>query len=125
MFKLLLVSRDKDSLSGLSSAFNGQNDIELEFSASGKNTLAMISAKAVDLVVADEDLGDMTGLELVKRLLKINPVINFAVVSHLSHDTFHEISEGLGIMTQLPVKPSKKESEELINTLKLIKGLMT
>jgi DNA-binding response OmpR family regulator len=124
MLKLLLVSRDKGSLNGLLSALNRQDEIEFEVSTSGEKALAMISDKPVDLVVADEDLGDMTGLELVRRLLKINAMINSAVVSDLSHDEFHEISEGLGVMTHLPKKPDEKDAEALIKELRQIKGLL-
>ena len=77
----------------------------------------------VDATAADEDLGDMTGLELVRRILKINFMINFAVVSGLSADEFHEASEGLGVMTQLPQRPGKKDADGMIKTLKQIKGL--
>jgi DNA-binding NarL/FixJ family response regulator len=124
MLRLLLVSRDKDSLSGLSSALEAYEDITIEISASGEKAMAMLSAKAVDLVVADEDLGDMTGLELARRLLKINPMINSAVVSSLTHDDFHEASEGLGIMSQLPEHPGEKDAENLIKTLRQIKGML-
>ncbi|OPY18066.1 MAG: Response regulator receiver domain protein [Syntrophus sp. PtaB.Bin075] len=125
MLKLLLVSRDDDSLSGLSAALGGQDDIELEISASGEQALARLSGKAVDLVVADEDLGDMTALDFSARLLKINPMINCAVVSTLSQEEFHEASEGLGIMAQLPKQPGAGDAERLIQTLKRIKGLMS
>jgi CheY-like chemotaxis protein len=125
MHRLLLVSRDKDSLSGLSSALESYKDITLEILASGEKALAMLSARAVDLVVADEDLGDMTGLELVRRLLKINPMINCAVVSSLPHEEFHEASEGLGIMSQLPKRPGVTDAEELIKTLKQITGMLS
>jgi CheY-like chemotaxis protein len=124
MLKLLLVSRDKDRFEDLISAIKGYGDIELEFSDSGEKALAMISGKAVDLAIVDEDLGDMTGLEFVRRLLKINPMINSAVVSRLSHDDFHEASEGLGIMAQLPEYPAEKNAESLIKTLKQINGML-
>jgi len=124
MLRLLLVSQDKNKFKDLISALKGYEDVELEFSDSGEKTLAIISIKAVDLIVADEDLGDITGLELTRRLLKINAMINFAVVSNLSHDDFHEASEGLGIMTQLPGQPGEKDAESLIKTLKQIKGML-
>jgi PleD family two-component response regulator len=124
MLKLLLASRDIDSLSSLSSALRGQGDIELEVSGSGEKALAMLSNKAVDLVIADEDLGDMTALEFSKRLLKINAMINCAVVSSLPHEEFHEASEGLGIMAQLSNQPGGMDAENLIRTLKHIKGLL-
>jgi len=74
-------------------------------------------------MVTDEDLGDMKGLQLAERPLKINPMINCAIVSPLSAEAFHEASEGLGIVAQLPVKPGKKQAEELLNKLKKLKGL--
>jgi YesN/AraC family two-component response regulator len=123
MLKLLLVGRDKNIFEDLKSALKEYEDIEFGLSESGEQTLAIVSGKAVDLVIADEDLGDMTGLELVKRILKINFMINFAVVSGLPHDEFHEASEGLGIMLQLPGQPGRKEAEELVKTLKQIKGM--
>ena len=123
MLKILLVSRDKNIFEDLISALKGYEDIESELSESGEKALAIVSGKAVDLVIADEDLGDMTGLELVRRILKINFMINFAVVSSLAHDEFHEASEGLGIMLQLPKRPDEKDAKELVKTLKLIKGM--
>jgi len=124
MLKLLLVSREIDSLSRLSSALRGQGDIELEVSTSGEEALAMLANKGVDLVIADEDLGDMTALEFARRLLKINAMINCAVVSNLTHEEFHEASEGLGIMAQLPNQPRGTDAENLIRTLKHIKGVL-
>lgn len=123
MLKLLFVSRDDKNFQDLISALKGNGDIELEFSDSGEKALAIVADKTVDLVVADENLGDMTGHELVRRILKINFMINFAVVSGLSPDEFHEASEGLGIMAQLPKEPGKEEAEVLVKTLNYIKGL--
>jgi len=123
MLKLLFVSRDNNMFQDMMTALKSYKDIDLELSDSGEKALAKIQGKTIDLVVADEDLGDMTGLELVRRILKINFMINFAVVSGLSADEFHEASEGLGVMTQLPQRPGKKDADGMIKTLKQIKGL--
>lgn len=123
MLKLLFVSRDNKMFQDMIAVLKGYEDIDLELLDSGENALAKIPGKTVDLVVADEDLCDMTGLELVRRILKINFMINSAVVSGLSPDEFHEASEGLGIMSHLPRQPGKEDAELLIKTLKHIKGL--
>jgi CheY-like chemotaxis protein len=123
MLSFLLVSRDANNFKDLVSALKENGEIELEFSDSGEKALAIAAGRAVDLVVADEDLGDMTGIELVRRILRINFMINFSVVSGLPHDDFHEASEGLGIMTQLPKQPGKKDAEDMIKILKQIKGM--
>ena len=125
MLKLLLVSPDEDSLSGLASALMEYGDVDLSWAESGETSLDIVSDTAIDLVVTDERLGDMTGLEFAGRLLSVNPMINCASVSSLSHEKFHEISEGMGLMAQLPVKPDKEDAEKLLQRLKDIKNLMS
>ena len=122
MLKVLLVSPDEDSLSGLYAALKEHDDVELLTAKSGQKALTMVSESAVDLVVTDEELGDMTGLEFARRLISINPMINCACVSHLDPERFHEVSEGLGLMDQLPVRPDKKDAERILRDLRIIKG---
>jgi DNA-binding NarL/FixJ family response regulator len=122
MMKLLLVSPDKSSLSELASALKEHDDVELLTTESGEKALAMVSESAVDLVVTDEELGDMTGLEFARRLISLNPMINCATVSGLEPERFHEVSEGLGLMDQLPTRPGKEDAERLLRNLRLIKG---
>lgn len=123
MLRLLLVSPEKDSLSGLASALVEHDDVDLLRAESGEAALGIASDTAIDLVAADEDLGDMTGLELAGRLLSVNPMINYASVSRLSPEKFHEASEGLGIMAQLPMQPGKEFAEPLLHQLRKIKNL--
>jgi len=124
MIKLLLISPNKNSLQNLASALVEHADVDLSWAESGKNALEIVTDSAIDLVVTDESLGDMTGLEFAGRLLSVNPMINCASVSSLSPEEFHEISEGLGIMVQLPLQPGKEHAEELLQRLKDIKMLM-
>lgn len=123
MLKLLIVSPDKNSLSGLASALVEHADVDLSWAESGETALEIASDYAIDLVVTDESLGDMTGLEFAGRLLSVNPMINCVSVSRLSPEKFHEISEGLGLMVQLPIQPGKEHAEELLQRLKNLKKL--
>ena len=125
MLKLLLVSSDKDSLSDLASALVKHDDVELSWAESGETALNLATDAAIDLIVTDERLGDMTGLEFAGRLLTVNPMINCASVSSLSHEKFHKVSEGMGLMTRLPNKPGKEHAEKLLKRLKDIKNLMS
>jgi CheY-like chemotaxis protein len=121
MLKLLLVSPDEDSLSGIAAALKEHDDVEFLTAKSGQKALAIVSKNAVDLVVTDEELGDMSGLEFARRLISLNPVINCACVSHLGPG-YHEASEGLGLMDQLPIRPGKEDAERFLRNLRLIKG---
>jgi len=123
MLKLLLVSSDKDALSDLASALAKYGDVELSWVESGGTALNLASDAAIDLIVTDERLGDMTGLEFAAKLLTVNPMINCASVSSLSHEKFHKVSEGMGLLAQLPIKPGKEHAKDLLQRLKYIKGL--
>ncbi len=74
-------------------------------------------------MVTDENLGDMTGLELIESVIASQPMLNCAAVSSLSPGDFHEASEGLGILMQLPVEAGKKEADQLLEHLKKIQAL--
>jgi CheY-like chemotaxis protein len=124
MFKILIVSPDKNSLYNLASALVEHAEVDLSWAESGKAALEIATDSAIDLVVTDESLGDMTGLEFAGRLLSVNPMINCASVSSLPPEKFHEISEGMGIVVQLPFQPGKEHAEELLQRLKKIKMLM-
>jgi len=123
MYKLLLVTTNKDSLSDLASALLTHGDVDLFWANSGEAALNMISTTPVDLLVTEEKLTDMTGLELANRLLHVNPTINCAAVSPLSHEDFHEASEGLGLLAQLPLQPGAEQSERLLQVLSELKNL--
>lgn len=123
ILNLLLVSREEGSLSGLASNLKKHEDVVLSWSESGGKALDKISNSPVDLVVTDEKLGDMTGLELGLKMLSINPMVNCAAISSLSHEDFHEASEGLGLLAQLPPQPGEKEAEALVQQLREIKNL--
>ena len=123
MFKLLLVSPDKTALSGLASGLAEHGDVDLSWAEYGKEALDIASHNTIDLVITDEWIGDMTGLEFADRLLTVNPRINCASVSQLSPDEFHTASEGLGLMAQLPNQPAREDAEKLIRSLKKLKGL--
>lgn len=123
MIKLLLVTPHKDPLLELASAMEKDDDVELTWTDSGQKGLDTLSETSVDLVVADKELGDMTGLEFVEKLLRVNPMINSAVLSSLPADEFHEASEGLGVFSQLPLRPAKADAETLLKGLKNLKDL--
>jgi len=71
----------------------------------------------------DEDVADMSGLELARKLITVSPLTNCVAVSSLSEEDFHEASEGLGLMTHLPLNPGRAEAERLLKNLRQIKGL--
>ena len=123
MIKILLVTPEREPFSEFVSVLNKKDDVELFWAATGQEALEAISDNPVDLVIVNENIGDMTGIEFMKKLLPINPMINCAAVSPLPPEDFHEASEGLGVLVQLPVDPGKLEAEDLLKRLKKLKDL--
>ncbi len=111
MVTVLLASNNSDFYSTISEY---SERTEIFRANSGNKALDMIANKAINLVIADESLGDMTGLEFAKKLISINPMVDCAVVSSLSSEDYHEASEGLGLVMQLPVQPEKRHVEQLL-----------
>jgi len=124
MLTTLLVSKKYVSFSGFVSTLEQEYNNEVLSTDSGKKALQLIKEHLFDMVIVDEELSDMTGLHFINELVKVNPLINCTVVSSLPEKDFHEESEGLGVLMQLPVKPQKKDAEVLMQKLRKIKSLM-
>ena len=124
MEKLILVASNKNALSDLASALEKQGDVDVSWATSGSNALDCVSDAAYDLVITDEILEDMTGLELAGRLLRVSPMIHCASVSTLPSEEYHEKSEGLGLMDPLPDRPGEEDAERLLQDLRRIKGYL-
>jgi CheY-like chemotaxis protein len=117
MIRLLFVTPSKDSLAGWASALERNKEVESSWAESGGKALDMVGDTPFDLVVTDEFLGDMTGLQLAERMLSVNPMIHCVALSSLSSEEFHEASEGLGLLAQLSAVPDKDQAEELLQRL--------
>jgi len=125
MIKILLVTSERDPFSEFAAVLKQKDDVELSRAATGQEALEAISDNPVDLVVVNENIGDMMGIEFMKKLLQTNPMINSAAVSPLAPEEFHEASEGLGVLMQLPVSPGKLDAENLLRRLNDLKDLLT
>ncbi len=73
-------------------------------------------------MVVDSDLPDTDPLGLVQKLLMVNAMVNTAVISPLTEEEFHEASEGLGVLSRLPVEPGPSDAADLLHKLRRILG---
>ena len=119
MNRILLVGRDTASLSDFESALE-KRDAIIQYLVSGEKVLAALSAEVFDLLVADENLEDMRGIELIKSVTAKHPLLNCALVSSLPPKDFHEATEGLGILMQLPPQPGIDAANQLLTHLNKI-----
>jgi len=120
MHKLLFVGPDRDTFSELESSFRHSDQTLHDRSESGNAALEKIGNHPCDLVVASEQLVDMTGIEFARQVIARNPLINIVLVSSLSDAEFHEATEGLGILAKLPPDPHATQADSLLRKLDTI-----
>ena len=122
MYRLLLIGMENDKFTKIVNALQGDKNVELDHVDSGGSALASLAEKPVDLAVAAEELTDMSGLAFAAKLVVQNPMVTCALVSSLNKKDFHEVSEGLGILAQLPPEPDASEAASLVKKLSAIIG---
>lgn len=119
MLHLLLVSTDQNFFANCKDAIEAY-EIEALQVESCKLAISEIKNKKFDLIIADEILEGTNGIECIEKIISFNPMLNCAIVSSLAPEAFHEASEGLGVLMQLPVKPKTKDIEKLFTHLQKV-----
>ena len=117
---LILVSRDKDYFKEFCSALRGNDSLKTSCISSGLEALEAVSGSDVHIVAAAEEVAEGSGLDLVRQIVMKNPFVNTTLASPLSHDEFHEVTEGLGILMQLPPHPGKEDADRFCEFLSRI-----
>ena len=116
MIHILIATSDKDSLMDFSAGF-GKNDITIAWATGCEQVLSQIKNNKFDLLVVDEMLSDIKGLECIEKVIFDNPFLNTAAISSLSPKDYHEESEGFGVLMQVPVNPDSEDGEKLLDYL--------
>ncbi len=125
MLKILLVFSDDHLNDDFVNEILQTKNTEVVIVGSGEMALELISKNQFDLAVTAETLSDMAGIELIKKLVKIDPVINTAVASDLSIKDFHEATEGLGVLRAIPIRADSDDAQHLLNYLGKIESIMS
>ncbi|NLX18572.1 MAG: hypothetical protein GXY53_04710 [Desulfobulbus sp.] len=121
---IVFIAKDFSRFGALVSRLRREKHVELIPVVTGASGLTHLQGKSTDLVIVDEELEDMTGLEFINQLVKVNPLVNTALVGALSEEEFHEKTEGLGVLLQLPRQPAEHDAETLLSVLDKISGLL-
>jgi DNA-binding response OmpR family regulator len=122
MLEIILVTSRPAALQAFADALTSARGVHLKKVQSGVETLLEVGAAAPQLVVIDSELPDTAPLGLVQRLLLVNAMINTAVITPLSEAEFHQQSEGLGILTNLPEVPGPHHAGDLLLKLRQVLG---
>ncbi len=118
MKKYLIITRQAGNFSRLAEGLSDNKANEIIWADSV--TAAHAAAAGIDLIIIDEKVDGQPGLDIAKDMIRVNAMANLALVSGLAPEEFHEASEGLGILAQLPLNPDEKDAELLLNALTVL-----
>ncbi len=93
-YKMLIVDDEKSNLKKLKRTF--RDNFEIFEALSGVEGFEIIKKNKIDIIIADQKMPDMTGIELLKRSIKINPDIVRIVLTGYTdvEDLIDAINEG-------------------------------
>ncbi len=120
MLRVILASREMEGLARFAAGLQQDRQTEMTRVDSAAAALDAIGQGQIDLVVVGEELADASPVECVNQLVRRNPMINCAMVSGMDHDAFHQATEGLGILMQLPPSPSGEDARALLAKVEAI-----
>jgi DNA-binding NarL/FixJ family response regulator len=123
MLHIIIAAARPKALQAFAEALSSDPAVNLQRVISGAEALEAARTTAPHLVIIDADLPDTAPLDLARKLLLVNAMVNTAVVSPLSDEEFHEASEGLGILGRLPDDPGVSDADELLNKLRAVLGV--
>ena len=122
MIKILIISERQEKLADFTKALEKDREVDLLTATAVEDAINMAEYHAPALIVVDEQVGDLSGVDLVRRLIGVNAFLNTAVLSASTDEDFHLRSEGLGILARLPIHPGDKDA---LRMLELLRSLMS
>ena len=118
MKKILIVTAQKEHFSTFMDGLKQTADVDIATVDSSEKAEKQVAAGLLpDLIVIDETINNVPGLTIARNILMKNAMANQALVSGLSAEDFHEASEGLGIMCQLPPVPDATQAQIVLEIL--------
>ena len=120
MYEIIVVTNNRKVFSSWTQTLADKNRCVIGWDDSVEKARERASGTMPHLMVIDETVDGLSSLEIARQIVLTNPMINLALVSSLSPEDFHEASEGLGIVAQLPRCPGKDDASRLLKTLRSI-----
>ncbi len=120
---ILLVYQKREQFQSLLELFQEQDNVQLLEAGSAEEALKKMQEEKVQVLVCAQTLPDMEGVVFLKQLVKINPLVNTVLVSDLPGKEFHEVTEGLGVLMQLPSVMDREHGQAILDKLAKVASL--
>jgi len=114
---IILVDSNTQVLASLKKTINSiVIDANITYVTSGKQVLDYIKCNKIDVIVCDMHMADMLGIDLAKKLKKINPKIN--IIFNTADDSYKPQALDLKVSGYISKPCSKAKLEKELNELR-------
>ena len=93
---------------------------EFILAVSAQEVLEFVQENKPELIILDESFVQADIFGLIRHILKLDAMVNTAVITGMDETELHQKGEGLGILMSLPLKPGMQEGRELMSRLKQV-----
>ncbi len=115
---ILLVTSRKTQLEAFTDALRADPNVELITIDSAEASVEAAVRLVPVLAIIDQEVGGVSGMDIVQRLLEVNAFIYTAMLTEMDEALFHERSEGLGILSEVAFQPGQKDAIDLLTKLR-------
>ncbi len=115
---ILLVTTRPSHMLPFSRELRDASGMQIVVVGSAEEAIAAARRSSVVMAVVDDLIGDNGGLDLIRHLIHIDAFMHTAVLSDADESTFHDRSEGLGILAKLSLMPGQKDARRLWELLR-------
>jgi len=121
MYNVVLLTRRDEDLAEFIQALSTAPDVTLKVLADPDAVLELVRSDHPHLVILDQ--GYEKPLDLVVAILTIDAMVNTTMITSMDAETWHEKSEGLGMMEPVPDPPAAIDADALLTALRGMPGL--
>ena len=113
MSKLLIVD-DESDIREFARNFFKKRKIDVSVASGGRQALDLIAQEKPDLILLDVRMEEMTGIEVLRQLRKLNPPVKVIMVSGVEDEETIKEANSLGVIGYIHKPFILEELEKIV-----------
>ena len=114
---IVLFAPSLDAASDFVTTLADHADVRVTSVSTTEEVLRLVREESPVLVVLEEGIDARHALDLVIDILSIDAMVNTTIITTMDPQSWHEKSEGLGMLEPLPSPPAAADARRLLATL--------
>ena len=124
MLRIIFAAKNYAGFGDLVERLRQEPEIELIPVSTASSVKKTLTEQEIHLIIAAEELEDCSGADCIRKVAMQFPLVHTALCSPLDDKAFHEATEGLGVLLQLPPRPGRADAERILERMAHIASLL-